>query len=129
MSIYKFEIIEKTEPYEVTEPFAVFRFLSQVDKIIECDEYIEDPNVSDFFVLLGEIGNNEWIVYDNDAYFVARWLMRPLNFRGYTYKDPGYFFCPYVPLTMTPVVMDPNYFNSKKGILTRYGKKLLAKTK
>jgi hypothetical protein len=39
--------------------------------------------------------------------------------------DSGYFYCPYVPLTQTPVVLDPESFCPRKGILTRYGKKLL----
>ena len=36
----------------------------------------------------------------------------------------GYFYCPYLPLTKTPVVLDPETFSPQKGILTRYGKKL-----
>lgn len=37
----------------------------------------------------------------------------------------GYFYCPYVPLQKTPVILDPAEFTPRKGILTRYGKKLL----
>lgn len=39
--------------------------------------------------------------------------------------DTGYFFAPYIPMINTPVVLDPNSFSPQKGILTRYGKKLL----
>lgn len=43
--------------------------------------------------------------------------------------DSGYFYCPHVPLTQTPVVLDPDTAICKRGILTRYGKKLLSKMK
>jgi hypothetical protein len=46
-----------------------------------------------------------------------------------SYMDVGYFYCPYVPLTQTPVVLDPENFHTRKGILTRYGKKLLQANK
>lgn len=39
--------------------------------------------------------------------------------------DAGYFFAPEVPLTQTPVVLDPDSFNPRPGILTRYGRGLL----
>lgn len=39
--------------------------------------------------------------------------------------DAGYIFAPHVPLTQTPVVLDPNSFNPRPGILTRYGRSLL----
>lgn len=47
----------------------------------------------------------------------------PIN---HTFVDTGYFYAPYVPMIQTPVVMDPESFSSPRGILTRYGKKLLA---
>jgi hypothetical protein len=48
-----------------------------------------------------------------------------LGYKGDSYMDSGYFYCPYVPLTQTPTVLDPESFCPRKGILTRYGKKLL----
>lgn len=39
--------------------------------------------------------------------------------------DAGYFYAPYIPLLSTPTVLDPNSFVPNKGILTRYGKKLI----
>ncbi len=47
------------------------------------------------------------------------------GYKGQSFMDSGYFYAPYIPLTQTPVVLDPNSFNPNKGILTRYGKKLL----
>lgn len=48
-----------------------------------------------------------------------------LGFRGNGVMDSGYFYAPYIPLLSTPTVLDPNTFSPTKGILTRYGKKLI----
>lgn len=40
-------------------------------------------------------------------------------------RDAGYIFAPHVPLTQTPVVLDPNSFNPLPGITTRYSTDLL----
>lgn len=45
--------------------------------------------------------------------------------RGATYVDAGYIYCPYIPLTQTPVILDPDVFIPRRGILTRYGRRLL----
>lgn len=39
--------------------------------------------------------------------------------------DAGYIYCPYVPLLQTPVVLDPNSFNQREGLITRYSDRLL----
>jgi len=39
--------------------------------------------------------------------------------------DAGYFYCPYIPTMKTPTVVDPDVFKVNKGIMTRYGKKLI----
>lgn len=49
-----------------------------------------------------------------------------MGYKGESYMDSGYFYCPYVPIAQTPVVLDPDVFIPKKGILSRYGKKLLS---
>jgi hypothetical protein len=36
--------------------------------------------------------------------------------------DAGFFYCPYVPLQLTPTVLDTESFNPRKGLITRYGK-------
>jgi hypothetical protein len=36
----------------------------------------------------------------------------------------GYAYVPYVPFTRTPVVLDPDTFTPRVGLITRYGKKL-----
>jgi Major capsid protein Gp23 len=48
-----------------------------------------------------------------------------LGFKGNSVLDAGYFYAPYIPLLSTPTVLDPNSFVPNKGIMTRYGKKLI----
>ena len=48
-----------------------------------------------------------------------------LGFKGNSVLDAGYFYAPYIPLLSTPTVLDPNSFTPNKGIMTRYGKKLI----
>lgn len=48
-----------------------------------------------------------------------------MGFKGNSVLDSGYFYAPYIPLLSTPTVLDPNSFTPNKGIMTRYGKKLI----
>ena len=48
-----------------------------------------------------------------------------LGYKGNSVLDAGYFYAPYIPLLSTPTVLDPNSFTPNKGIMTRYGKKML----
>lgn len=64
----------------------------------------------------------KWRMY-KDPLFPTNQIL--LGYRGDSAMDSGYFMCPYVPLTQTPVVLDPESFCPRKGLLTRYGKKLL----
>jgi len=66
--------------------------------------------------------NNRWRLYKDPLFPQGQILM---GYKGDSYMDSGYFYCPYVPLTQTPTVLDPESFCPRKGILTRYGKKLL----
>lgn len=66
--------------------------------------------------------NNRWRLYKDPLFRTNQLLM---GYKGDSYMDSGYFYSPYVPLTQTPVVLDPESFCPRKGILTRYGKKLL----
>jgi len=48
-----------------------------------------------------------------------------MGYKGGNVMDTGYIYGPYIPLLSTPTVMDPNSFTPNKGIMTRYGKKLV----
>lgn len=66
--------------------------------------------------------NKRWRLYKDPLFQTNQLIM---GYKGDSYMDSGYFYCPYVPLTQTPVVLDPESFCPRKGLLTRYGKKLL----
>jgi len=36
--------------------------------------------------------------------------------------DSGFIYCPYIPLQQLPTITDPESFQPRKGLLTRYGK-------
>ena len=40
----------------------------------------------------------------------------------------GYINAPYIPMLKTPTLLDPHSFTPNKGILARYGKKLISPT-
>jgi hypothetical protein len=44
-----------------------------------------------------------------------------VGWKGGTELDAGCFYCPYVPLTSTPVMWDPTTFEPTVGFMTRYG--------
>ena len=48
-----------------------------------------------------------------------------LGFRGTQFLESGAVFAPYIPLIMTPLVYDPATFTPRKGLLTRYAKKMV----
>jgi len=48
-----------------------------------------------------------------------------LGYRGGQFLEAGAVFSPYIPLIMTPLVYDPTTFTPRKGLLTRYAKKML----
>jgi len=48
-----------------------------------------------------------------------------IGFRGSNFLETGAVYAPYVPLIMTPLVYDPSDFTPRKGVMTRYAKKLI----
>lgn len=51
-----------------------------------------------------------------------------MAYRGEHQFDAGYVFSPYIMLSQTPVVLDPDSFVPRKGILSRFGVKLVDPT-
>lgn len=45
-----------------------------------------------------------------------------VGYKGSNPMDAGFFYCPYIPLQPLDTVVDPETFQPRKGILTRYGK-------
>jgi hypothetical protein len=45
-----------------------------------------------------------------------------MGYKGANAMDAGYIYAPYIPLQQLPTVVDPESFQPRKGLLTRYGK-------
>ena len=48
-----------------------------------------------------------------------------MGYKGSQFLETGAVFAPYIPLIMTPLVYDPTSFTPRKGIMTRYAKKMV----
>ncbi len=66
--------------------------------------------------------NNRYTVYKNPYMLENDVLM---GFRGSNFLETGAVYAPYVPLIMTPLVYDPVNFTPRKGVMTRYAKKMV----
>jgi hypothetical protein len=66
--------------------------------------------------------NNRYTVYKN-PYMTENVIL--MGYRGSQFLETGAVFAPYVPLIMTPLVYDPETFTPRKGLLTRYAKKMI----
>jgi hypothetical protein len=66
--------------------------------------------------------NNQYQVYKN-PYMLENTIL--LGFKGSQFLETGAVFAPYIPLIMTPLVYDPDTFTPRKGLLTRYAKKMV----
>ena len=66
--------------------------------------------------------NNRYTVYKNPYQFENVILV---GFRGSNFLETGAVYAPYVPLIMTPLVYDPTNFTPRRGVMTRYAKKMV----
>ena len=66
--------------------------------------------------------NNRYTVYKN-PYMLENDIL--MGFRGANFLETGAVYAPYVPLIMTPLVYDPVNFTPRKGVMTRYAKKMV----
>ena len=66
--------------------------------------------------------NNRYKVYKN-PYFTDNLIL--MGYKGSQFLETGAVFAPYIPLIMTPLVYDPETFTPRKGLMTRYAKKML----
>jgi len=48
-----------------------------------------------------------------------------LGFRGSNFLETGAVYAPYIPLIQTPLVYDPVNFTPRRGVMTRYAKKVV----
>ena len=58
-----------------------------------------------------------------DPYFLRNVIL--VGRRGSSFLESGYVYAPYVPLQTTPTIFGPEDFVPRKGVMTRYGKKMV----
>ena len=66
--------------------------------------------------------SNRFTVY-KDPYFPRNKIL--VGYKGGSYLETGYVYAPYVPLIVTPTIFQPEDFTPRKGVMTRYGKKMV----
>lgn len=70
---------------------------------------------------IGNLGNR-YVVY-KDPYLPSNIVL--VGHKGNTFLEAGYIYAPYIPLQLTQTIYDPNDFTPRKGIMTRYAKKMV----
>jgi hypothetical protein len=82
------------------------------------------PEVEKYNLGIEKIGNlgNRYVVY-KDPYLPSQIVL--LGHKGNTFLEAGYVYAPYIPLQLTQTIYDPNDFTPRKGIMTRYAKKMI----
>ena len=83
-----------------------------------------DSQVGAMVIGADKVGSlsNRFTVY-KDPYFSRNKIL--VGFKGGAFLETGYVYAPYVPLIVTPTVFAPEDFTPRKGVMTRYGKKMV----
>jgi hypothetical protein len=91
---------------------------------IEKFHAVNDVDAQQFNMGIEALGTlaTRYQVY-KDPYLPA-WVCL-IGHKGKTFMDTGYVYAPYIPFQLTPVVLDPDDFTPRKGIMTRYAKKVV----
>jgi hypothetical protein len=97
----------------------------QVATILESmPGYAVDGEGMKFAMGVQKVGqlNGRITVYKN-PYMLENQIL--VGFRGTQFLETGAVYAPYIPLVMTPLVYDPANFTPRKGVMTRYAKKIV----
>ena len=83
-----------------------------------------DGTAEEFNMGVQRVGSlaNRFKIYKN-PYMTENIML--LGYRGSQFLETGAVYAPYVPLMMTPLVYDPETFTPRKGLMTRYAKKMI----
>ena len=83
-----------------------------------------DGDKMDFAMGVQRVGSlaSRFKVYKN-PYMTENTIL--MGYRGSQFLETGAVYAPYIPLMMTPLVYDPDTFTPRKGIMTRYAKKMI----
>jgi hypothetical protein len=79
---------------------------------------------SEFGFGISKVGslNSRYKVYKN-PYMTENAIL--MGYKGSQFLETGAVYAPYIPLIMTPLVYDPDTFTPRKGLMTRYAKKMV----
>ena len=83
-----------------------------------------DKDAKQFAAGITQVGSiaNRYTVYKN-PYMTENVML--LGYKGNNFLETGAVYAPYVPLILTPLVYDPDNFTPRRGVMTRYAKKLV----
>mgnify|MGYP003646773245 CR=1 FL=1 len=83
-----------------------------------------DAAATQFSMGVSKVGQvaGRYTVYKN-PYMTENNIL--VGFRGTNFLETGAVYSPYVPLITTPLVYDPSDFTPRKGVMTRYAKKMI----
>jgi hypothetical protein len=83
-----------------------------------------DKDAPKFAAGVTQVGSlaNRYTVYKN-PYMTSNEIL--MGYRGNNFLETGAVYAPYVPLIMTPLVYDPQNFTPRRGVMTRYAKKMV----
>jgi hypothetical protein len=83
-----------------------------------------DPKETQFSLGIEKVGSlsNRFTVY-KDPYFPRNVIL--VGYKGSSFLETGFVYAPYVPLIVTPTIFAPDDFTPRKGVMTRYGKKMV----
>jgi hypothetical protein len=83
-----------------------------------------DPKETQFSLGIEKVGslNNRFVVY-KDPYFPRNMIL--VGYKGGSFLETGFVYAPYVPLIVTPTIFAPDDFTPRKGVMTRYAKKMV----
>jgi len=83
-----------------------------------------DGEKSEFGFGISKVGslNSRYKVYKN-PYLTSNMIL--MGYKGSQFLETGAVYAPYIPLIMTPLVYDPDTFTPRKGLMTRYAKKMV----
>jgi len=84
-----------------------------------------DGTASQFAAGVTKVGSfaNRYTIYKNPYRATTDGIL--MGFRGNQFLETGAVYAPYIPLIMTPLVYDPTNFTPRKGVMTRYAKKVV----
>ena len=83
-----------------------------------------DGNKLEFSAGVSAVGSlqSRWTIYKN-PYMVNNLIL--VGFKGTNFLETGAVYAPYIPLILTPLVYDPVNFTPRRGVMTRYAKKMV----